>query len=614
VYECDGWRVDLDRRELLKDGVAVQLGARAFEIIEVLVQSADEFVAKDELMDRIWPGASITENTLQVHISAIRKVLGRDRKMLKTASGRGYRLTGDWRIQREDTDAGSVVNIPEPRLPQRVGSNLPFGPELIGRTGAVDRLRELLSAYRVVTLTGPGGIGKTRLATEVARGVGGRFQGGVWHVELVALSDSSLVASAVAGALGLEFGVEQISAASVAQAIGRRKMLLLLDNCEHIIGSAASLAEAVMHRSPNATVLATSRELLRVDGEYAYRVAPLDVPPQDASDPEENLRHSAVRLFVARTQSARSEFTPRADELRAIGAICRRLDGIPLAIEIAASRAATLGIDQVVSRLDNRFDLLTGGRRTALPRHQTLRAALDWSYDLLTDAEQRLLRRLAVFVAGFTLETVAAIMSGATPSEPDVEEVIASLIAKSLISADSPGGRRWRLLETTRAYALEKLEEAGETGQVARRHAELFRDLVASATSDPRSPTKTEDHTRYAEEIGNVRSALDWAFSPNGDAALGAVLTAAYVPVWLRLSLMQECRGRVEQALASSGTGLDPHVTMRLNAALAAALLYTTKGAAPEVAVAWTNVLTIAERLNDIDHRLWAKEPLIKSA
>ncbi len=614
MYECDGWRVDLDRRELLKDGVAVQLGARAFEIIEVLVQSADEFVAKDELMDRIWPGASITENTLQVHISAIRKVLGRDRKMLKTASGRGYRLTGDWRIQREDTDAGSVVNIPEPRLPQRVGSNLPFGPELIGRTGAVDRLRELLSAYRVVTLTGPGGIGKTRLATEVARGVGGRFQGGVWHVELVALSDSSLVASAVAGALGLEFGVEQISAASVAQAIGRRKMLLLLDNCEHIIGSAASLAEAVMHRSPNATVLATSRELLRVDGEYAYRVAPLDVPPQDASDPEENLRHSAVRLFVARTQSARSEFTPRADELRAIGAICRRLDGIPLAIEIAASRAATLGIDQVVSRLDNRFDLLTGGRRTALPRHQTLRAALDWSYDLLTDAEQRLLRRLAVFVAGFTLETVAAIMSGATPSEPDVEEVIASLIAKSLISADSPGGRRWRLLETTRAYALEKLEEAGETGQVARRHAELFRDLVASATSDPRSPTKTEDHTRYAEEIGNVRSALDWAFSPNGDAALGAVLTAAYVPVWLRLSLMQECRGRVEQALASSGTGLDPHVTMRLNAALAAALLYTTKGAAPEVAVAWTNVLTIAERLNDIDHRLWAKEPLIKSA
>jgi predicted ATPase/DNA-binding winged helix-turn-helix (wHTH) protein len=612
VYEFGGWRLDFDRHELLKHGVAVQISARAFEIIEVLVQSADEVVTKDYLMGRIWPGASVTENTLQVHISAIRKALGPDRKMLKTASGHGYRLTGDWKIRREGIEADSVVVVPEPRPQQRFRSNLPFGPELIGRAAAVDRLRELLPAYRVVTLTGPGGIGKTRLATEVARGLGARFQGDVWHVELVSLSDPSLVPSAVAGVLGLEFGVENIFAASVADAIGRRKMLLLLDNCEHVIESAATLAEAVVHRCPNASVLATSRELLRVDGEYAYRVPPLDVPPPDTIDPEEILRHSAVRLFIARTQSARSEFTPRDDELRAIGAICRRLDGIPLAIEIAASRAATLGIDQVISRLDNRFDLSIGGRRTALPRHQTLRATLDWSYDLLSEMEQRLLRRLAIFVAGFTLDTATAMMSDIALPALSIEEGIASLVAKSLISMDGAGDdalgpTRWRLLETTRAYARDKLEEQRETDQVARRHAEVFRDLVSPAAFGSQSQQNTDGHTRYAEEIGNIRSALDWAFSPNGDAALGAVLTAAYVPIWLRLALMQECRSRVEQALASSCDRMDPHVTMRLNAALAAALLYTPKGAAPEVAAAWKNVLALAERLDDTDHRLWAE-------
>ncbi len=607
VYEFGGWRVDLDRRELLKHGAMVPIGARAFEIVEVLVQSADRFVGKDDLMDRIWPGVSVTENTLQVHISAIRKALGPDRKMLKTGSRRGYRLTGDWRIPREDTEASSAAVVPEPTPQQRFRSNLPLGPELIGRAAAVDRLRELLSAYRVVTLTGPGGIGKTRLATEVARGLGVRFQGDVWHVELVSLSDPGLVSSAVAGALGLEFGARKISPASVAQAIGRRKILLLLDNCEHLIDSAATMAEAVMHRCPNATILATSRELLRVDGEYAYSVPPLDVPQPDNSDPEDLLRHSAVRLFVARTQAARSEFAPRDDQLLAIGAICRRLDGMPLAIEIAASRAATLGIDQVISRLDNRFDSLTGGRRTALPRHQTLRATLDWSYDLLSDLEQLLLRRLAIFVGGFTLETAAAVMSDASIPAPSVEEGIASLIAKSLISTHGASGCRFRLLETTRAYALGKLEEEGETGQVARRHAKVFRDLVSRQSFESQARPTTDDHARYAEEIGNVRSALDWAFSPNGDAAVGAVLTAAYVPVWLRLALIQECRGRVEQALASSGSRSDPHVTMRLNAALAAALLYTTKGAAPEVAAAWTNVLAIADRLGDTDHLMWAE-------
>jgi predicted ATPase len=229
-------------------------------------------------------------------------------------------------------------------------------------------------------------------------------------------------------------------------------------------------------------VLATSREVLRIEGEHVYRVPPLDVPPQHEEEPGSILGHSAVQLFIARTRALDSDFSPHGENLRAIAAICRRLDGIPLAIEFALARAATLGLQQVVSRLEDRFALLTGGRRTALPRHQTLRAALDWSYELLPEPERCLLRRLGIFAAGFTLEAASAVMSDKGYPASVLLEQIANLVAKSLVTSEgsAPTGR-WRLLETTRAYALEKLAESGETEPIARRCAEFFRDLVRPA-------------------------------------------------------------------------------------------------------------------------------------
>ena len=439
--------MDLTRRELRTHGAPVPLGSRAFDIVEVLARSAGELVTKDEIMRQVWSGAVVEENALQVHISAIRKALGSDRGMLKTAFGRGYRLLGAWTIRQERISAAPVVLQIVP--PTEFLTNFPpASSELIGRTGAREHLGDLLSAYRVVTLTGPGGIGKSALALAVARSMFPIFQGDGRLVELASLSDPGLVPSAVASVLDLKLGGDEISAERVARAIGDRKLFLILDNCEHVIDAAANLVETVVRLCPRTTVLATSREVLRIDGEYVYRVPPLDVPPEDQMEPEVILEHNAVELFIARTRTQAPDISLHGENLPAIASICRHLDGIPLAIEFAAARAATLGVQQVATRLDDRFGLLTIGRRTALPRHRTLRATLDWSYELLPDVERLLLRRLAVFPGGFTLDAAIAIVKDIGLDASAVIDGIASLVAKSLVVLPNSGATRWSLLET----------------------------------------------------------------------------------------------------------------------------------------------------------------------
>jgi predicted ATPase/DNA-binding winged helix-turn-helix (wHTH) protein len=580
VYEFNRWEVDLARRELRARGVPVPIGGRAFDIIEVLVQSAGELVTKDNLSARVWPGAIVEENTLQVHIYAIRKALGPDREMLKTASGRGYRLLGAWTFRQEDTSSADSSDLEPTRSPaEPFQTNLPAAAsKLVGRTDAVQHLRGLLSAYRVVTLTGPGGIGKTKLALEVTRSLFPAFHGDRWLVDLVSLSDPGLVPSMVAGVLSLKLGGDDISRESVARAIGGKKLLLVLDNCEHVIDAAARLAETVVRLCPAASIVATSRELLRIEGEHVFRVPPLDVPSQHQEQPDIILRHSSVQLFIIRAKSVDPEFSAHRENLRAMAAICRRLDGIPLAIEFAAVRAAMLGPELVLSRLDKRFELLIGGRRTALPRHQTLRATLDWSFDLLTWPEQSLLCRLAVFAAGFTLEAANAVVSEKRHDGPVLLEQIADLVAKSLVTLDgsSPTGR-WRLLETIRAYALEKLAESGETEQVSRRCAEYFRDLVGPAMHGSQVLPTAEDMARYGREVDNVRAALEWSFSSTGDVKIGVALTAAYALVWLDLSFVVECRERIECALdrLESDSDLSAPLTTQLHVSLVIALVYT---------------------------------------
>ncbi len=603
VYECGHWQVDLGRRELQTRGVAVPIGARAFEIIETLVRSANELVTKNDLMDRIWPGATVGETTLHVHISAIRKAFGQDRDMLKTASGRGYRLVGNWTPRPPNAANESVASSPTRDPSALVLNNFPqFAGRLIGRAAAVRHVQDLVSAYRVVTLTGPGGIGKTSLAIEAARCLLAEFDGGGWIVELASLFDRDLVPSALASALELKLSGE-ISAESVARAIGGRHLLLVLDNCEHVIDAAANLTERLVRLCPRIGILVTSREVLRIDGETVYRVPPLDVPALGQETPDHIRGHSAVDLFVARTTAMDTDRTPRVDDLASIAAICRHLDGIPLAIEFAASSAAMLGIEQVAIGLRDRFALLTHGRRTAVARQRTLRATLDWSHDLLPEEEQRLFRRLAVFHGGFTLDAAVAVMIDTGLDATKVTYGIATLVTKSLVALDATSdARRWYMLETIRAYALEKLARHGEADTVARHHAAYFRDVIAPVASGAGSSLSDQDLARFVRKLDNVRAALDWCFSSTGDPAIGVDLTVGYAPVWQHLSLMSECRERCERALLS----LEPHVTshtrsrMQLQIALAGAT-FVTLGAAEQAKTILTDAIDSAYILNDID-------------
>jgi DNA-binding winged helix-turn-helix (wHTH) protein len=358
VYEAGALEIDAGRRELRARGTQVPIGSRAFEIIEALAQCAAQLVSKDHLMARTWPSAVVGESTIQVHISAIRKALGPDRAVLQTTSGRGYSLLGRWRTKPREASKSPVELVPARVSAGPLSGNLPVTPAvLIGRDATLQHLRDLMSAYRIVTLTGPGGIGKTRLALEIARTLAPAFGGAVRLVELGSLPDASLVAAAVASVLGLQPGGSDVSATALARAIGGRRLLLVIDNCEHVIDAADGVVEAIVRLCPEVSVLATSRKHMRIEGESAFRVPPLDYTVLHGPErgPSGVLEGSAVQLFITRMAELRSG-DQRQNDLSTIASICRRLDGIPLAIEFAAARAATLGVTEVLPRLDDRFE------------------------------------------------------------------------------------------------------------------------------------------------------------------------------------------------------------------------------------------------------------------
>ncbi|KRB55336.1 LuxR family transcriptional regulator [Rhizobium sp. Root708] len=599
LFEYSGWELDLEKRELRAMGAPVPLGNRAFEILEALALASGGIVMKDALMKRVWPGLVVEDNTLQVHISAIRRALGKDRDLLRTVSGRGYRLLGEW-TEPEARFLGSTqaIRVPSSERGAFV-TNIPSAAsELIGRQASILQIITLMSAYRVVTLTGPGGIGKTVLASEVARRLQPSIDGDAFFVELVSLPDSNLVPTALAQTLDLRLQGDDISADLVAQAIGNRKMLLVIDNCEHVVDAAAEMVEAILRACPNVSVLATSRELLRIDGEFTYRVPPLEVPAREGN--ADGLQHSAVQLFVARTLALQSDFTMSEERISVIAGICRHLDGIPLAIEFAAARAATLGLQQIAGRLDDRFVLLTGGRRTALPRHRTLRAALDWSYELLPEGERRLLRNLAVFPAGFTLEA-------ATAASGEGEEVTAiglsNLVSKSLVIFEgTDAAPRWRLLETVRVYSLEKLGPGADYRLAMQRSAEFFWLFFQPFSNASSLQVAIEHFGPYRREIDNLRAALTWALSPDGDGKLGARLAAATSDFWTATSLVFESGEWAQKALSHLKGEAGSRTEMVLQCAFGFALIYT-QGMSKRGREALVRALSLAKALGDADYR-----------
>jgi predicted ATPase/DNA-binding winged helix-turn-helix (wHTH) protein len=593
------YRLLAAQRLLLEGDKAVRLGSRAFDILTALVEHAGEVVSKEELIARAWPKTFVEDANLKIQVRALRRALGDgqgDNHYVATVIGRGYNFVVP--IRKEVPSRAS----PSPTIGTAALHNLPFATtRMIGREKIATTLVAQLSHQRLVTIAGPGGIGKTTVGLAIAERMIGAYEHGVWLVDLAPLGAPGLVPSAVATVLGLEIRTEDPLPALVA-ALRDNRMLLLLDNCEHVIDAAAGLAAAVISGTPGVTILATSREPLGIPGERVHRLGPLNSPePSSTLTAVEAAAFHAVQLFVERVTAIVEDFALTDANAPLVVAICRRLDGLPLAIEFAAPRVEVLGVEALAAGLDDSLGLLGEQRRASMPRHRTMQAVVAWSYGLLSQDEQLFFRALGIFVGGFTSRAAAAVAMGATT---DAIDSLADLVAKSLVVADASDTRpRFRLLDTTRAYAIAKLDESGERERIARCHAEYYRDLFERAEREVPARPPGEWLADYALEIDNLRAALDWAFSPDGDGSIGVVLTAAAVSLWRRLSLLEECRSRAKQALDALATARnrDPYAEMRLNAALGASTSEAT-----EMSAAFTNALAIAESLGDLEYQLRA--------
>jgi predicted ATPase/DNA-binding winged helix-turn-helix (wHTH) protein len=468
------------QRLLLEGDKPVRVGSRALDILIALVERAGQVVGKNELVARVWPNTFVEESNLKFQVGELRRRLGDGHggnRYLATIPGRGYSFVAPLGQAREPAP-------PPPKAASARGlHNLPvLLTRLIGRADTVGKLAAQLPRQRFMTIVGPGGIGKTSVALAVAEELLGAYENGVWLIDLAPLGDARLVPTALATALGLD-KLSENPLPGLITSLRDKKMLLVLDNCEHVIDAAATLAVEILKGARGVHILATSREPLRAEGEWVMRLPALKVPSGAAPlTAAEALDYSAIQLFNERVEATIDGFVLSDAEVPAVSEICRRLDGTPLALELAAAQVAVFGIKGLAALLDDRLAVLSRGWRTALPRHQTLRAAIDWSYDLLPAIEQTVFRRLGVFQGSFTVETAAGVAADERITAADVIESVASLAGKSLVAPDVSGDvTHYRLLETTRSYALDKLGDGGEAEQTARRHAEFLRAALGLA-------------------------------------------------------------------------------------------------------------------------------------
>ncbi len=413
-------------------------------------------------------------------------------------------------------------------------------------------VKQALAGTRLLTLTGAGGSGKTRLALEAARDLIESYPDGVWLIELAPLTDEELVPKAVAQTLEVPERPAQPLPETLAEVLRSSELLLILDNCEHLLEATARLVDSLLDSCPHLRIMATSREALGVEGEVRWPVAPLSVPEQERTSSSEELEgYESTRLFVQRAKGRDPTFSLSPQNALAVAEICRKLGGVPLAIELAAARVGTLSLEHISERLEGSLDLLSGGARTAVSRQRTLRGTLDWSHELLSEPERKVFRRLSVFAGGWTLEASEAVGSGEDIEETEVLDLLSGLVAKSLVVAEptAQGGVRYRLLEPVRQYALEKLEQSGEAEDIERSHAGYFLALAEEAEPWLSGPRGAEWFERLEEELDNIRAALSWARA-HGEAELSLRLAGALGGFWFWGGHYSEARGWLEVALA----------------------------------------------------------------
>lgn len=510
ILQFGGIEILPEQRQVLAHGKVVVLGSRAFDLLMLLVEHRDRVVSRDEIFAKVWPGLVIEENNLSVQVHALRRVLGSD--AVATITGRGYRFTA------------APPKAPSSQAQARPG-NLPVRrAELFGREAELAEVLEACAAPTCLTLCGLAGVGKTALATLATQQLAERhgYAQGAWRVDLTDVRDPTLLARAVCDTVGLELEANDDPTRVCLAHLRHQHMLLLLDNCEHLIDAAASLVASLMATSDQLTVLTTSQEPLRVPGERLLRLSPLAVPPSDRI--EGALEFGAVRMLLARIKAAMSgRFDPSPQELKDLVAVCAQLDGIPLALEFAASRVPLLGLGGVRSRLHDRLRLLSGGSRSTPLRHRSLQAALEWSHQLLSPRTQGVLHRLAVFPSGFSIEGARMLLEA--ESDADLIEHLDVLVERSLVSVQAAARPRYRMLETTRSFALDCLSAGAGPTDWQLRHASVMADLCVQAA-------RQRDTAWMWQEMPNARAALAWALAAPG-AGHVAVTIATYTSVVL---------------------------------------------------------------------------------
>jgi predicted ATPase/DNA-binding winged helix-turn-helix (wHTH) protein len=584
-------------RVLLDDGRPVRLGSRGFDLLSLLVERAGEVVSHEDLIRRAWPTTTVTEQNLRVQIAALRKLLrdGDRQEIILNLPGRGYQCVACVAPSGAIAAAGARARATDRDLPALLTN-------VYGRSEVLAELAGRLANERLVSLVGPGGVGKTTVAIAAAQACGGDH---VWFVDLAPLVHEALIPATIAAALG-QSALSDDSLAGLKTFLRDKQALIVLDNCEHLIGACAEVAEALLRAAPDLRILATSREPLKCAGEGVCRLSGLATPPIGPAACATALDYPAVQLFLDRAASRANGFRLAEADTAVVIDICRQLDGLPLALELAAARVEFLGLRETATRLRERWENAAQGR-SGPPRHAALTTALDWSYDLLDPAEQRLLRQLSVFSGGFTLASALAVGGEIADGAAQLLEALAGLVDKSLLNVDlSAEPVRYRLLQTTRDYAAAKLEPA-EFVAARARHAQQHRVLLRQSDTGWSFERGSEWIPVYAAMVDDVRAALDWALSPSGDLGVAVDLTVESLPLWHGLSLAQNYIAQVHRVLerVRSQSSTDPGAEMRLLGALGVANTYVGH-ISRETIDGWTKVRTLAVARGDTDHQLLA--------
>lgn len=597
------YRVHPRQRLVLEAGQPLRLGRRAVEILLVLLEHAGQVVSKQQLIARVWPKSVVEDTNLRVHVAALRKALGdgqAGQRYIVTVAQRGYSFVAPVSLEPLE----QLAHIPHPSLAR----NLPLRrTRMIGRQALVESLVEQLPRKRFITLVGTGGIGKTTVALRVAERLIGHYRDGTHLLDLAALDAPAMIVPNLCALLDLPLH-DGAPPDAIARQVKERHLLLLIDNCEHLIDAIAQLCETLLRGAPHLHILATSREGLRAEGEHVQRLDSLAFPsPEMPIEGCPALEYPALQLFAERALASYDGFELTDQQVPLVIDICQRLDGIPLAIELAAAQIARFTLEELHWQLQGNIALLHNDTDAA-PRQQTLRATLDWSFALLTPCEQTCLRRLAVFMGSFNLASAAAVIVGQHVAPDQVLVSVSQLVAKSLLNVEIGDEEvRYRLLDTTRRYALEKLTEAGELAASQQRHAERCLTLMEQAENDWENTPTRQWIARYAAYRDDIRAALDRGLSPKGSHSAAIRLTVRTLPLWQELSLLKEHGLYVSKALKLLQINATPCPRLALALELAhGSFNYHTEGGTPATISAFVAARQLAQQCQDLAGELRA--------